>query len=584
MISTHCKNERAASAALFHAESTLLSARAIGVVRLLGAVVIALAWLIPNHYPPWTSFYNEACMATGFALLALGIAAQRPATGMPGLAWALLAVAAVPWCQWAAGLLAFSGDAWVASLYLLGFATAVSTGYRAGKVDAQALAATLSVAALTAAAISTLLAMMQVFELGSLGIWIVDIQAGMRAGANMGQSNNLATLLGLGAVALLLLREQGRIGPVGAAALLVLLMVGLSLTQGRIGLLFGPVVWLGLWLAVRRGVGFRTRLREVGVATVVSWLLIWAEPILLRASELASYQSVAERGVKSLRFEVWPILFDGLSLHPWRGYGWLQVGAAELAAADRHPPVGELYLQAHNLFFELVIWCGYPLGLVLGLGVVYWFITRVSRVASIEAVVGMLVVAIAGVHAMLELPYHYAYFLIPVGLWMGLVEASIGAPAVLAPRWQRATTLASLALFVAICWDYPPVEDDFRLVRFELLKVGTLHATQPAPDAPFLSSLTEYLRAARNTPRPGMSPEELDRMRAVVDRYPYAAGMSRYASALALNGRSEEARVMFAKILHIHGKTTYARAKAGLREAALEGPPALHALELSIPP
>ena len=72
-------------------------------------------------------------------------------------------------------------------------------------------------------------------------------------------------------------------------------------------------------------------------------------------------------------------------------------------------------------------------------------------------------------------------------------------------------------------------------------------------------------------------------MRAVVDRYPYAAAMARYASALALNGRPDEARLMFTKILHIHGKSVYAKVKRSLHEAAVDGPASLGVLESSVP-
>jgi hypothetical protein len=523
-------------------------------------------------------------MAFGLLLIALGVALLKPATGLPGLAWAALGLAAIPWIQWAGGLLAFSGDAWISNLYLFGLAVAIAAGHRWGRLDARAFAATLSFAFLAAALLSSLIALTQVLEVWPLGMWTVEVMEGMRPGANLAQSNNLATLLGFGALGLLLLREQDRIGRLPAGALFAVLIAGLCVSQSRVSLLFGPLICLGVWLAARRGVRFQTRLRSIGIAAAASWLLLWAEPLFLRTGQILAGQSVAGRGVQSLRFEVWPILLDGLSMHPWRGYGWLQVGAAELAAADRHPPVGELWLQGHNLFIELVVWCGYPLGLLLAAAIVYWFVSRALRVASIEGVIGMLIVAIAGAHSMTEFPYQYAYFLLPLGLWMGLVEASIGSRAILSHKWYLATMLASIALLVAICRDYGAVEEDFRLVRFENLRVGSIHASQPAPDAPFLSSLTAFLRVSRMTPHRGMTSAELDSMRDVVHRYPYAAGMSNYASALALNGRPEEAKEMFTKILHIHGRTMYAGVKGNLHEAALDGAPELRALENSIPP
>jgi O-antigen ligase len=552
-------------------------------LQLLGFLGIALAWLIPNHYPPWTSFYNDSSAAAGLLLLAVSVAGQRFPFGIPALASVVMTCAVIPWLQWSIGLLKFSGDVWISTLYLGGCAIAISTAYRWSRVDAAAVARNLSVAALIAALLSSVLGMMQVFEVWSLGIWIAEIFDGGRAAANLAQSNNLATLLGLGVVGVLLLSEQGGIGRVLAGTLLFVLLLALSLTQSRMSLLFGPVIWLGYWLAVRRGVLLRVSLSMIAAATGIAWTLMLAQPVLMRATLLASYESVATRGTQSLRFQVWPMLLDGLSLHPWLGYGWLQVGAAELAVADRHPPVGELYLHAHNLFLELVIWCGYPLGLCLGGGILYWFVTRLSRVSTTEGVFGMLVVSVIGVHAMFELPYHYAYFLIPLGLAAGLVEASIGSKAHMGPKWHIASTLAGGILLIAIWWDYHALEDDFRLVRFENLRIGYIQGSRSAPEAPFLSSLTEFLRFSRTYPREGMSAAELDRMRSVVERYPYAAAMARYAWALALNKRLDEARVLYTKIAHMHGDGVYRKVKRDLHQAVLADAPLLRQLEQSIP-
>jgi hypothetical protein len=82
-------------------------------------------------------------------------------------------------------------------------------------------------------------------------------------------------------------------------------------------------------------------------------------------------------------------------------------------------------------------------------------------------------------------------------LWIGLIEWDMK------PRGTSrfALNLLPLALAAALLagvWrDYPVVEEDFRLMRFENLSIGTLRAKQAAPDAPFLSSLTAFLRFAR---------------------------------------------------------------------------------------
>jgi len=45
-------------------------------IKLTALLLVTVAWLVPNHYPPWSSFYNEATAAFGLALLAVSIGAR----------------------------------------------------------------------------------------------------------------------------------------------------------------------------------------------------------------------------------------------------------------------------------------------------------------------------------------------------------------------------------------------------------------------------------------------------------------------------------------------------------------------------
>ena len=193
---------------------------------------------------------------------------------------------------------------------------------------------------------------------------------------------------------------------------------------------------------------------------------------------------------------MWRELLAAVNLVPWQGYGWLQVGAAELAVVDRYPPIHELWLQGHNIFVEFIVWCGWPLGLLLGVSLIYWFLSRALRVRTLEGAIGMLVVSFVGLHALFESPHHFLYFLIPVGLWAGIVEREQGR-AVLGSGHGCCSAALAAVVFVSIAWDYPAMEDDFRLVRVQTARIGNVHASRPAPHAPMMSSLTGFLRFAR---------------------------------------------------------------------------------------
>jgi O-antigen ligase len=549
------------------------------VLILLASIAMVAAWLAPNHYPPWGSFYSESCMV--LSLLFLIGASQKSfwKQGVTTLACTAALTALIPWVQYALGQVSFSSDAWVSSAYLIGFAIAIWTGHAWGKVDAKELAQLLSWCFLVGSIVSAGLALTQAFDLRVFGLWVESSSSAVRVGANLGQPNNLATLIGFGVVGLVYLKEIGQLGRLASSCCLVLLVWGASVTQSRTALVYGPLVVAALWWFGRRGVVFRTRVWTSGVWVLFHWGVATGMAMLQRDT-----LSLAEKGLTvSTRFAMWPLMLDASAQAPWWGYGWLQVGAAQMAVATKHPSSNELWLHAHNIFLELVIWCGYPLGLLLGGLLLYGFVSRVLKVRQLEASMGMVVASILGAHALMELPHHYAYFLIPLGLWLGLVEASIGSRVFGATRASLALIAVGVALTLALWRDYFAVEEDFRLMRFEAMGVMAVRAKQPAPDAPFLSSLTAFLRAARTEPAPHMAPETLAQMAQVIRRYPYAGSMIAYAKALTLNARLPEALEMCKLVRHVHGEDMYARLKFTIHQAVLDGQADLAPLDNGLP-
>jgi hypothetical protein len=553
-------------------------------LQLSAAFLIALSWLIPNHYPPWTSFYNESCMAIALVLLTVRAMTRPQPSTVPAVAWFVAAIAAIPWLQLLLGQLFYSGDAWVTTLYLAGLAIAVTVGFVEGAANLRSFSGLVAGAVTAGALASSFLAIAQIFPGLEIGIWTEDSLSGMRASANLAQPNNLATLIGFGALSVLLLFEQKRVSATMAVVMTLVLLVGSALTQSRTALLYGPAACAGmLLLSWRKQVTFRTHWVAVAAVSVAQWLATWALPKLQSAMLLTATWSAGSRGVESVRFRMWAMLLDALSISPWTGYGWLQGGAAELATVDRRPPVGELWLHSHNLFLDLLVWCGYPVGVVLSILVVYWFVSRWLGVRSVESAVGMFLIAVLGLHAMLELPHHYAYFLIPAGLWAGMIESERRAPGWGGKRAMRVLAVVGLVMLIGIWRDYFVIEEEFRTVRFEYVNIGPAANDRYAPPAPLLSGLTAYLRVSRTPYDAPLSKDDLAEFQRVVSRFPYATLMARYAAALAINHREAEAREIFEKIRHINGDYGYSGQRKALIKYANERAPQLREFAQSLP-
>jgi hypothetical protein len=209
---------------------------------------------------------------------------------------------------------------------------------------------------------------------------------------------------------------------------------------------------------------------------------------------------------------------------------------------------------------DLMLWVGIPFGLMLTAALAWWFITRALRVTQPASVYACAMLLPIGFHSLVEFPFAYAYFLVTVGWLVGLVEVAGGNPV---PTWtmrqQTACWLAgvfSLALIVG-AFDYLKAEDDYRVVRFENLRVGATSPDYIAPDINSLTQLKALLQALRIQPRPDMPEHEIDLLRKTSDHFVHSALKLRYALAAGLNGDPLGAQRALLQLKNTNGSDYY---------------------------
>ena len=511
----------------------------------LAATLALFAWTAPNHYPPWLSFHGEFAMAVSAMLAGAWVLwrARPKRTLLPVLTLMTLAAALLPGAQLAGGVIDFAGDAWLVSLYLVGFALAQWVGFRAAAAWGLGRAVELlEWVVLGGALVSVWLALYQWQALDYLGIAAIDISSGMRPYANLIQPNQLATLLVLGLIATALLYDQGRLGVAASLLAVVTLGFGLAMTQSRAGLL-EVVVIAALFILRRDALARRLSLHQLllGVGLVLTMPFAW--DAVRGWSVLATGRDNAEMATVGLRRIHWESMLDAIGRQPWFGYGWNQVGAAQFAVAPDHAATGETLAQSHNLVLDLLVCNGIPVGVALTAGLACWFWAALRGTRDSSALLALASVVAVFVHAMLEYPLHYAYFLVPVGVLMGAVSAvTMPRGALEVPRWLAPVLLvvASGATLVT-GFEYVRLEEDVRHFRFAQARVGTRIAPYEHTDVVFLTQLGQFLDFARTPEREGMSAGELRQMAAVVRRFPSKENTVRYAAALAINGRPADA-------------------------------------------
>ncbi len=531
----------------------------------MGAILFLTAWLIPNHYPPWVGFHNEAAMFAALMLFCGVAVFGSIAVKLPRATVAIFSMLiALIWLQWASGLIFFSGDALVSSIYLLAICWAWWLGARTALVSGEFervlnLAAALMV---IAACTSSFMAILQWLNLEQDIALFVAEHGTNRPYANLAQPNLLATLLVMAQVFAYILYVHRRLKTWHLFSISCLLSVGVIATESRAGLL--SAFFVGGFLIL----GTRPAWRIGGFRVVAIWwamlAVLWS--IWRTLTEFLALQPPRE-GALSLdhaRITIWKQVVAGLCQAPWFGYGWRQTGVAQTIGAEFVP--GDIPTDyAHNAALDVLAWLGLPLGiLLLTLGA--WWLLRTVRDLK-DATECLLFSATIPflVHSMVEFPFAYAYFLIPIAWIYGILNARQmpqrfrvfqGVP------WpERLPMIAGIFGFGVLCGsatlEYLDAEEDFRVMRFEMRNVGSRAVDYHAPSLFLLTQLDDLLKMGRLSPARNMSKTEIERLRkANLSRHWGALNM-KYIVALGINGQPAEASKQLRNIKALYGDKLY---------------------------
>lgn len=539
----------------------------------LGLVVLVLAWLVTDHYPPWTSFHSEMLAFVAFTLLLTGrLAMVQGPVAWPRWLGFLGFVAIVPWVQWFCGLLPFVGDAVVVTLYFAGFFGAVAVGYSysANKTAKDTPLTGLMHVLWCGALLSACVGLLQWLSLEEvLGDFVLEGALGGRVPGNLGQPNHLSTLLLMGGVAMAYAHERGLIRGTVLALGAAFLSLVLVLTSSRSGLV--GVVAVSIFMVCKS----RGRALQLPVRGVVIWgsgflLATWLLP------HLSQWLLVGDRGLSltttSGRLVMWEQVARGIAERPWLGYGWGQTVRAHMAGV-LSVPGDQSTNYAHNVLLDLLAWNGVPLGLALiGVGA-YWLFSRLWRVQATNGVYAMACLLPLMVHGMVEYPFAYSYFLLPAGVMVGVVEASLGSASVKLPK---SMVLAGLSVWLVLggffVHEYFLIEEDFRITRFENLRIGKTPPGYEVPTIRLTSHMAAMLKASRIRPVPGLTQPELDNLREVSRRFAFSVLNYRCALALGLNGDPEGAARELAVMRGLYGAKQFQGVAEDFAEEAKKYP------------
>ncbi len=522
------------------------------VATCLGATGVAAIWLMPNHQLPWQSFHHEWVAAIVLGLTLLVTAKEtRWSMQLPVVALVFLVAATLPFIQWAGGLLVHFGTALVSASYAGAVGLAVALGYASGRHQSDQLFVVVMAGLAAAALLNVPVQLIQWFQLHSedlnsfLGALITPVQGGLRPSGMLLQPNQLATIQVWGLVALSWLHHKKLLGAVAFAVLFGVVTIGVGLTQSRASILEMTVV-LPLLLHLR------TKIRPVTVpwAWAVSWLLllVWS----LYFQEVAQFLGVLNpaegrlSAIDGARIDAWKAFIGAALQSPWVGYGISDSAYAYFAMAESHPDwyIGQRFGHAHNALIDLCLWVGIPLALVLTFVSAIWLCKRLMDLRrDATGFFPLAIVATLLVHAMLELPHHFLYFLFPLGIALGwLCALAPTGPVIRLPSWAWAgCALVVLGVSGVIAKDYLVYQERYTEWRFENLRVGT-RPDIPVAEPFVLDQIYDELTLYRINFVPPISDGQLEWVEDAVRGVPTPPAIYVAVKANALAGRTDRAR------------------------------------------
>ncbi|WP_144162829.1 PglL family O-oligosaccharyltransferase [Paraburkholderia sp. BCC1885] len=471
--------------------------------RYLSLVLLACALILPyavvNHTYPIPTFYAEFTALTLHVLTAAAVVLlvwteranvpfASPTVSLVPLLFGLVLIAqtfVLPVAQ--------PSMNWLGSGYLLAAFMATHTGYAFSRAKmTETVLRWAAVAFIIGGLFAVFCQVIQLFHLETKVTPLVvayNVTFERRPFGNMAQANHLATYIAFATAGAMFLAQTRRLPVIAWALFSVIFSTGLALTVSRgPWLQIGVIVVAGFWMAfaeIRRNPALRRSNREwlipiaLGVLFfVVNALVRWANVRYQFGLDVSAADRFKDANQIAPRLALWKYGWTMFKTHPMLGVGWGEFPRFEFDLVRGLGGV-EIANNSHDIFIDLLGKTGLIGVAIVVLGLLAWLVRAVRAPQTAARVFGIALIGVLVMHALVEYPQQYMFFLLPAMFIFGLLETrslrllagrvSFGVYAVI--------VFGGLAALYPICRDYN---------RAEVLYYGARPAEQYAADPSYL--------------------------------------------------------------------------------------------------
>ncbi|MCU6434550.1 Wzy polymerase domain-containing protein [Undibacterium sp. Jales W-56] len=536
----------------------MLSKKQVKNILLTFSFFLFASFIHPFHFHPYRTYYHDVLTVFGLLILFGYLAKNKESVLIfPKLLFLPLGIAFFVLIQILFGFVIFPNDLMLPFMYFFLFGLAIIVGATYAKenngIDAICLA--VSAAHLLAGLLSVVMEMMQVMGINAIPFVMFisrDAQPFMRPYANVAQPNQLALLLCFSLASIWWLYHRQLLSKWASGLLVSVILWGLALTQSRIGWLIVPIFGL---ISLFRVEGDRLIHKQFLLCMVLIYIsFVISLPSLSHFLGFTSGSLEEHVSGRSERMVLMQQAWRMASQHPWFGIGWfgftaeqVRIGADFSAATYAE--------HSHNLLLNFAAELGWPATVLIFLFLTLWYVkSSLMNKITIAGRFATLFFAAAFIHSLVEFPLWYAYFLIPIGVLMGMVhQQRWPSTGVIVKQWPIATGfMLSCTVLALVTLDYQRVSFGFKVMRREQMgyQVDTKAMDQPRFTA--FPQFFDYFKFSKLRVHERMLDSDISLAEHTSQRFGYAHFLNKLAEIYVLNGQPEKASRTMLTLQRLH--------------------------------
>ncbi|WP_180037242.1 O-antigen ligase [Acinetobacter sp. YH16052] len=409
-----------------------------------------LSYFIGLSAFPWTSSSQDFLWFLGL-ILSFSLFYKKEVK-LPKITIPILCICFIPLVQFTFGQVYYFSTAFLSFIFIFAFVATVLYGYNSHHLaDKNKIIQYIAYFYTLIGLISSLFAIAQWLQISHPCILNLIHN---RPYANLGQPNHLATLLMLSICSVVFLYEQLKYKCFIYIPILFLQFLALALTQSR-------TTWIILIVLLFRYLFKKIRFKKRTTHYLLSFFFCSYALIFIFNAQIAQYFNLVipvplEDRINGgfARIEMWKHMIYAIQQQPWLGYGWYQTTIAQLQGVLLFKNEGNLS-SAHNIMIDLILWVGIPFGILLIFYSLYLIKVIICNIKTTDELYVFIMMLCILVHAQLEYPLYYSYFLFPLGFFVGVLLINCNVNTIsINEKLKQVTFLFSIIFYALIFQQY----------------------------------------------------------------------------------------------------------------------------------